>query len=182
MSELHWTARRCTAAEALAAGGGQATVLVAAPDVFAVAVCDGDCLLRTADAHPWPLPARTFQIAAFDGTTELRWLADGDSGQAVWLAESAADLPDPAAGTVPFAEKLDDRAVLWGLPDSGDREGFSVWSDGRIGAATYPTPPGVGRAERACLSVVEYVDYDEHGNAAVVERRLVAITTEDLAG
>ena len=86
MTTLFWATRRCGAVDALAALHGRHTVLVATPTSYTVAVRDADATLRTADARPWPLPARTFQLTAFDGAVELRWLADGDTGRAVWLA------------------------------------------------------------------------------------------------
>lgn len=177
MTTLYWTAAESGAAAALAALTGRPTVLVATPTAYTVAVREPDGRLRTPD--PWALPDATFQLTAFDGTVELRWLADGDTGRAVWLAEDAAALPDTPTGSLPVDDVVAARIVLWGLPAAGDRDGFSAWSDGRIGAAAYPTPPGVGRHERACLDAVEYVAFDAHGNAAVVERRLIGIVTAD---
>ena len=177
MRTLYWTTRACPAADALAALGGVHTVLVSTPTSYTVAVWDGT--LRTADADPWPLPASSFQIAAFDGAVELRWLADGHTGRAVWLAEDPAALPDPPVEPpVRADEVITSRCVLWGHPDGDAAHGFSAWSDGRIGEAHYPTPAATG-SERACLEIAEYVAHDEHGNAHVVERRLLGVTTAD---
>lgn len=183
--ELHWAARTCSAEAALATLTGTHTVLVATPTEHVVALLEGG-VLRVPDASPWPLPQRCFQLTAFDGRSELRWLADGESGRAVWLADNPAALPvaatgDPATGNpVQFARTLPQLAVLWGEPAPGDAAGFSAWSEARVGLAYYPCPPGVARRDRAVLESVEYVAHDEHGNAAVVERRLVAIRTVNL--
>lgn len=72
--------------------------------------------------------------------------------------------------------------MLWGQADTeGADEMFSAWSDARVGLAHHPTRPGAAEHERACLEAVEYVAHDAHGNAHVVERRLVRITTVALA-
>ncbi|MGQ0775179.1 MAG: type III-D CRISPR-associated protein Csx19 [Pseudonocardiales bacterium] len=177
---LAWHARRCDAATALATLAGEHVVFVATPTAFTVAVlAAGE--LRTAQQAPWPLPASTFQLTAFDETTELRWLADGDSGRAVWLAESGAALPGPPTGSQEFSARLAQRAVLWGLPDGVGSGGFSRWSEARVGRALYPCVPGSSPRHRAVLESVEYAATDSHGSMAVFEQRLVRLASVELA-
>ncbi len=177
---LYWSARRCSAADALAAVPGEITVLAATPTEFTVVARRGDVLVAP-DHSPWTVPAACFQLTAFDRERELRWLADGDSGMAVWLAESEARLPGPVSGTLSYVERLSQRFVLWGRPEPGESPGvFSAWSQARVGRAYYPCPPGAARDDRAVLDAVEYVTVDEHGNAAVADVRLIAIS--NLAG
>lgn len=173
MSNLYWTSAEEGAAEALGRSPGMWTVLVSTPTSYTVAVASGGTL-RVAGDDPWELPADCFQITAFDGRTELRWLADGAGGRAVWLAEQADALPSEPGGGVAFDHTLDQRSVLWGEPAAPESPGFSAWSSSRIGLAHYPCEPGLAR-DRAVLEALEYIAHDEHGNAAVVERRLVAI-------
>lgn len=180
MIDLYWTDRECGAVEALEALAGVHTVLVSTPTGFVVAVRGADGALRTRDADAWPLPDDCFQLSAFDGLVELRWLASGSTGTAVWLAEDPAVLPGPPREPIRVEEVLADRSVLWGLPADRVARGFSTWTDGRVTPSAYPTRPGVTPHERACLDAVEYVAHDEHGNAHVVERRLVGITTVNL--
>jgi CRISPR-associated protein (TIGR03984 family) len=155
-------------------------VFVATPTAFTIAVMTAGELL-TAEQTPWPLPSSTFQLTAFDGTTELRWLADGASGRAVWLSESTAALPGPPTGPQQvFTTRLTQRAVLWGLPDGDGPGGFSRWSAARVGEAWYPCMPGSSPRHRAVLESVEYVAADRHGSMAVFEHRLVRVTSVEL--
>ncbi|MFN2497280.1 MAG: CRISPR-associated protein Csx19 [Pseudonocardiaceae bacterium] len=174
---LYWGTRRCSAPEALAALTGDVTVLAATPiDVTVAARRDGGLLAP--GSSPWTVPTACFQLTAFDRERELRWLADGASGAAVWLAESADLLPEPPSGTLRYVERLPQRFVLWGLPEASAPPGvFSTWSQARVGRAHYPCPPGAEPGDRAVLDAVEYVTVDDHGNAAVADTRLTAIST-----
>ncbi|MGH3947975.1 MAG: type III-D CRISPR-associated protein Csx19 [Pseudonocardiaceae bacterium] len=176
---LMWHALRCDAAAVLAAMEGEHVVFVATPTAFTIAVVTAG-ELRTAEQTPWLLPSSTFQLTAFDGTTQLRWLADGESGRAVWLSESATALPGPPTGSQEFNARLTQRAVLWGLPDGTGPGGFSRWSEARVGRAWYPCAPGNSPRHRAVLESVEYVAADRHGSMAVFEQRLVKVTSAEL--
>ena len=87
---LYWSARRCSAADAVAATPGELIVLAAMPAEFTVAA-RRDGTLVAPDHHAWTVPNACFQLTAFDRERELRWLADGDDGTAVWVAERSAD-------------------------------------------------------------------------------------------
>ncbi|MEU4376719.1 type III-D CRISPR-associated protein Csx19 [Pseudonocardia alni] len=176
---LSWSTGRAPAVAAVAAFPGAATLLVSTPTGHHVAIRSADGRLAVHDDPEWTLPAGAFQIVAFDGVRELRWLADGDTGRTVWLAEDPADLPGPATGRLDDLEPLPARTVLWGHPLPGDGGDFSPWSDGRVGVVHHPLPASTGAA-RPCLDAVEYVGFDEHGNAAVVERRTVEMLVVDL--
>lgn len=174
---LFWSALRCSAADAVAATPGEITLLTATPTDFIVAA-RRDGVLVAPDDSAWTIPAVCFQLTAFDRERELRWLSDGDHGAAVWIAESEDLLPGPVSGTLPYVERLSQRFVLWGRPASGESSGvFSTWSQARIGQARYPCPPGADRTDRAVLDTVEYVTVDEHGNAAVADARITAISS-----
>lgn len=174
---LYWSARRCSAADAVAATPGEITVLTATPTEFVVGA-RRDGTLVAPDDPAWTVPIACFQLTAFDRERELRWLADGDDGTAVWLAESANLLPGPVSGALNYVERLSQRFVLWGQPEpSGPLGVFSTWSQARIGRAHYPCPPGADPTDRAVLDAVEYVTVDDHGNAAVADARLTAIST-----
>jgi len=175
---LYWSARRCSAADAVAATPGELIVLAAMPAEFTVAA-RRDGTLVAPDHHAWTVPNACFQLTAFDRERELRWLADGDDGTAVWVAESSELLPAPVSGTLGYVERLSQRFVLWGRPEPGEPPGvFSTWSQARIGLAHYPCPPGADSTDRAVLDTVEYVTVDDHGNAAVADARLTAISTD----
>lgn len=174
---LYWSARRCSAADAVATTPGDITVLAATPAELTVAA-RRDGVLVAPDQATWTVPSACFQITAFDRERELRWLAGGDDGTAVWIAESANLLPGPVSGTLDYVERLSQRFVLWGRPEPGGPPGvFSAWSQARFGRAHYPCPPGTDPADRAVLDTVEYVTVDDHGNAAVADTRLTAIST-----
>jgi len=174
---LYWSTRRCSAAEALAASPGEITVLAATPTEFVVAAHRNGALV-TPEQPSWTVPIACFQLTAFDRERELRWLADGEDGTAVWLAESADLIPGPASEALSYVERLSQRFVLWGRPETDTPPGvFSTWSQARIGQAHYPCPPGADPADRAVLDTVEYVTVDDHGNAAVADTRLTAIST-----
>ncbi len=174
---LYWRARRCSAAEAVAATPGQVTVLAAMPAEFTVAA-RRDGTLSSPDHAAWTVPDDCFQLTVFNREWELRWLADGDGGTAVWLAESADLLPGPVSGTLSYVERLSQRFVLWGRPEADAPPGvFSTWSLARLGLAHYPCSPGTDSADRPVLDTVEYVIVDDHGNAAVADYRLTAIST-----
>lgn len=174
---LYWSARHCSVVDAVAATPGEITVLASTPTEFTVAA-RRDGMLVAPDHAAWTVPIACFQLTAFDRDRELRWLADGDDGTAVWLAESADLLPGPVSGTFNYIERLSQRFVLWGRPEPDEPPGvFSAWSQARLGRAQYPCPPGADRTDRAVLDTVEYVTVDDHGNAAVADVRLTAIST-----
>lgn len=173
---LYWSARRCSAADALADTPGEITVLAATPTEFTI-VARRDGVLVAPGHATWAVPSTCFQLTGFDRERELRWLADGDSGTAVWLAESESLLPGPVSGTLRYVERLAQRFVLWGRPDAGGTGVFSTWSQARIGREHYPCMPGAGPEDRAVLDTVEYVTVDDHGNAAVADALLTAIHT-----
>jgi CRISPR-associated protein (TIGR03984 family) len=179
MNTLHYSSRTCTAQDALAALDGTHTLFVSTPTQHVVATATAGRL--TIPGVPgWPLPASCFQLVAFTREMELRWLADHHQGRAVWRAEQPELLPHPATGTTRFDDRLVQRAVLWGEPAGAGPDGFSTWTSARIGTATYPCPPGAGPHHRAVLDYAEYVTVDQHGNAAVADHRLLAISTVDL--
>lgn len=174
---LYWSARRCSAADAVAATPGEITVLTATPTDFIVAA-RRDGRLAAPNDSAWSIPVTCFQLTAFDRERELRWLADGDNGTAVWIAESKDLMPGSVSGTLHYVERLSQRFVLWGRPEPDEVSGvFSTWSQARIGRAHYPCSPGTDPADRAVLDAVEYVTVDDHGNASVADARLTAIST-----
>lgn len=157
---------------------GRWTVFVSTPTEFVVAVTDGGVLQRAGEDR-WVLPPRTFQLQAFNGTTELRWIAQRDSGRVAWVSEDRDALPDGSALERPFVDAIDARAVMWGDPEGSEDEQFSRWTAARIGTAHYPVAAGT-HGQRAVLSSREYLNVDEYGNANVFERRITALEVVNL--
>jgi CRISPR-associated protein (TIGR03984 family) len=167
---IHWATHRCSAAEATATLTGTWTVFVSSPTAFHVRQATNGGL-SAGDTNT------CFQLQAFDGNTELRWLDHPDGGRASWLSEQPDHLPYPANGSRDFLDTVDNVSVLWGQPTTNPLDApISTWREARVGDAHYPCPPGTGRGDRAVLRAVEYISTpDPHGNVAVFQRRLVQI-------
>lgn len=157
---------------------GRWTVFVSTPTEFVVAVADGGVLQRTGE-DLWAPPPRTFQLQAFNGTTELRWIARGDSGRVAWVSEDRDALPDGSSFERPFVDVIDAQAVLWGDPEGTEDAHFSRWTAARIGTAHYPVAAGA-HGQRAVLCSREYLSVDGYGNANVFERRITALEVVNL--
>jgi CRISPR-associated protein (TIGR03984 family) len=139
--------------------------------------------------------AAVFELRAFDGTRELRWLhQDAGTGPAVALAEDATPLPTghpveettssaAAPGTVtgPAQQSMPQRvgpeAVrrLAGRPGPAGTAGWCTLTSPRYAPAQIPidAPP------TSVVQIVsaEYAIQDEHGNLSVVDARLIRLQT-----
>jgi CRISPR-associated protein (TIGR03984 family) len=121
-----------------------------------------------------------FDARLFSEDVELRWLHQGAGlGKAVLLAESAGALA--AAGPVfgPAADEpvADTRAgfmALWGTSGGPDRDWY-VLREHRIGRLPVPIAPPPDNRSHLALRVREYIGRDEHGNAHVIDERLLGL-------
>lgn len=122
-----------------------------------------------------------FEVRVFNATAELRWLNDPGperGHRAVVLTEQ--DRADVLVGwercTQPaIIETLPQTYLLWG--EGTGRSMANGWSElatARIGAL--PVPIGdVGKKQQVLLHSLEYVAEAEHGNAFVLDERLVKL-------
>lgn len=132
-----------------------------------------------------------FEARVFSTTGELRWLKDPHSvGDAAFVSEQAtgpAGWNEPVTTqAIPFAR----RYLLWGNVE-GDRgtvtaDGWSRLHSPRIGSLAAPAS-GVVEG-RLVLTTVEYIGQAAgelgavHGNAAVLDERLIAIEPDGGTG
>lgn len=129
-----------------------------------------------------------FAARLFTPLAELRWVqVGGGLGEAVVVGEQAAPLPGWVAKQADVVDALDGRYALWGRrfdPHPSDVDGWCRALEGRLGWVDLPLrgrPPERGRTDHSWpdeyLSLIyrEYVGLDTHGNAVVVDERLIAI-------
>jgi CRISPR-associated protein (TIGR03984 family) len=131
-------------------------------------------------------PATVFEARIFGQQAELRWLKQWpNKGRAVLLAEEdVSSYLDDELMPIQSIDIIDQTYLLWGegVP-ANPRELPRNWSRlamARIGTLDVPYPlddrPAVSeKDQRIHLIAREYVDVDEHGNAAVVEERLMKL-------
>jgi CRISPR-associated protein (TIGR03984 family) len=129
---------------------------------------------------PWDLTA-AFELVAFDGVRELRWLHSQEGrGRAVVLTEDPQALPvgDPVVfDTGPRRVGAPYRRILAGsLSDVG--RGWARLRAARYRDADIPVSlptANAGDSPVAVLTGVEYAVEDEHGNLTVVDSRLTGL-------
>lgn len=150
----------------------------------AVRLADGR--LHAADGPIDPIDA--FSVRLFTPDAELRWVhVGGGSGDAVLLSEFALDAPGWPSRSTDAADVIDGAYALWGrrFEPHPSTAGWCRAAEGRLGVLDVPldgpapqlSPPGQEwPLEYLALTYREYVGLDEHGNAHVVEERLLAIT------
>jgi len=156
----------------------------------AVALCYAaeNCWLAHAAVHTpgvWTAPvhaefdhANVYEARVFNTAAELRWLGNpGGKGKAIVLTDepvcSNVFLP---TDDIDLYHTMPNRYLLWGSgTDKADDtlEGWSVLFTARIGRLDIPCP-GIPHHHRAILQTVEYLAVDrEHGNAFVIDERLL---------
>ncbi|ARQ71933.1 type III-D CRISPR-associated protein Csx19 [Streptomyces marincola] len=151
-----------------------ATALLTAPASYRVALVepDGTC---TAPDGPVDLSA-VYEARVFTAGAELRWLGEANGpGRAVVLTEDPALLPEHFPETdglaVDAIDTLDTHHLLWGEAASQDGD-WTTLSSARIGTLAVP----VRTSGRVRLTSRQYVAVEpEHGNAHVVEERLIRL-------
>jgi hypothetical protein len=122
-----------------------------------------------------PLPGRpaadAFELRAFDGTTEVRWLRHREAGHCAVLTTSDALATTVDGASVlfnRFEHQLPVHYLLW-----GEGVGPSALSEARLGTIEVP---GVDASGRYILEAIEYVSVDgATGTAFVAEERLIGI-------
>jgi len=130
-----------------------------------------------------------FEMVAFDGVRELRWLHSQDGrGRAVALAESRGALPrDGSPVDFRHGDRGRDgrprrvgepyRRILAGSPSDVGR-GWTRLRSARYAPADLPVPlrgTRTGQDPVAVLAGVEYAVEDRHGNLTVVDSRLTGL-------
>jgi len=172
--------------EALALGidtlGDGAIGMASTPTEHLLGLITGPSL----DGPDGPLPLTgAFSLRLFTSAAELRWVqAAHGQGHAVIITETA-DLPAgwPVTDT-DATDILDGQYALWGgrFDPHPTNPGWCRAVEGRIGWLDLPAPcphapaPGEGVDGRyLALRYREYLDQDDHGNAHVVEERLIGI-------
>lgn len=123
-----------------------------------------------------------FEARAFSEIGELRWLhRAAGRGEGVYLSEEDAG-PEgwPRGEDLDAIDKKDEEYLLWG---EGLGRGTPGWSDlatARIGTLSVPVE-SVARGGRVILRFREYFGLapgaagERHGNAAVLEERLLGL-------
>jgi CRISPR-associated protein (TIGR03984 family) len=118
--------------------------------------------------------SRWFAARAFDGIVDARWSArrvDGGHLVVVREAEASAAVGTGATARPVAARVTGLRYLLFGERDAGS-DGWTTLSAANIGAITIPHQGGQGRI---AIEAVEYVTFDEDGNADVFDERLVRL-------
>jgi CRISPR-associated protein (TIGR03984 family) len=115
-----------------------------------------------------------YEARIFCEHAELRWVhGSGGAGRAVLLSAEAVEVdafPDDAS--LDYVETLKQTYLVWGRRcDEQPADTWTALSAGRIGRLHVPA---VVR-ETAQLRSLEYVVFDEDGNATVAEERLLGI-------
>lgn len=132
------------------------------------------------DARVESLRLEEFHEArVFAAGAELRFVHDaGGRGRAVFFAEQQPDGPLSWTAT-PLrhaGEPIHGGYLLWGrVVASGG--GWSRLAEGRLGA--FWVPASLPQDASARVKTCEYVALDEHGNAGVVEERLLALESAE---
>ena len=132
------------------------------------------------DGHPIRLDA-VFEARGFNELAELRWLRDPGpdrAHQAVILAEKdrLPGLDDWSSEPLrAIVHTIAQTYLLWG-EGTGRRpaDGWSELATARIGALCVPVA-GVQQHQRVLLHAREYVTEGDHGNAVVIEERLLRL-------
>lgn len=189
-ADLWWTVREGPAtlgaavAEAAELLGGRAVGLLSTPERHLVVRLDGDTPVTPEGTADW---SGVFSARLFGPDAELRWLhRRAGLGDAVVVAEAAAPLPGWRAERAEVEETLDGTYALWGqrFTPHPDAAGWCRAREGRLGHLDVPVwgplpEPPTGEhgwpPEHLALVHREYVGFDEHGNAAVVDERLLGI-------
>lgn len=120
--------------------------------------------------------AATFELRAFDGTSEWRWIRRGASGVLATISDES--MSEIGASVLRFEQPL--RYICWGtVPSSGEvggaNAGWSALHDGAVDDLCVPLAGGA-KGDIAVLDLVEYTQEDEFGNHRVIDQRLVSLT------
>lgn len=122
-----------------------------------------------------------FEVRAFTADHELRWHRfSPESGSAVLVHEEPAAGAQAGADPDGAPQRFDDapyRRLLWGTAHAPSADGWLSLSAARIGTLRVPVNSSSTKA-RVWLEAVEYVARDTHGNASIVDERLVALVAE----
>lgn len=150
---------------------GEAAVMVADPARFHIGRLDPSGRIVDADGATIALDD-AFEMRAFDGRVELRWLRRPDGGDAALLAEQP--IPDLADTPVAVLDHLDRTELVWGEVIDG-RHGWTRTHEARVGTLRLPVTIDTGQRTVA-LRIREYVTDGgpaRDGNAVIEHQRLI---------
>lgn len=119
-----------------------------------------------------------YEARVFSGEGELRWWNDPrrGCGRAAYVSEGEGPPWDAVDGRE--LTRLDENVyILWGKTAGPSEGGWTVLHEARIGTLEVPVEVR-GTGCRVGLKSIEYVGFDEQGNARVLEERYLGL--EDL--
>ena len=161
--------------------GDGAMALCYAPNDCSLARLTGGRLHRPGGAID---PSGLFELRAFGGGRELRWLhEDGGRGTAALFWDSKGK----AHATLPGSSERADRRMLacrthryllWGAAMEGAPQGWTTLREERIDPFYVPIT-GLATGSRVGLEAVEYLEERVHGNVVVAEERLAKLVPAD---
>jgi CRISPR-associated protein (TIGR03984 family) len=117
---------------------------------------------------------RVFELRAFDGVNEWRWLAGPEQGRGAWVTEHSREAPAgwlPVSPAPPGTRAKDGDTLLWGKVTSAGQD-HATLATARVGSIRIPHTAAIGG--RVALRVREYLgSVDKHGNVGLVEERIL---------
>lgn len=122
-----------------------------------------------------PLPRGVFEIRLFDGLREWRWRDLEGQGHGACVAEDDSPLPKGWSAEELSVTAVDRAYLLWGTSLGAAGPGWSTLATPRTGP--FQVPVEVEPRRSAALHTRLYVGRldQEHGNAGIVEERLVEL-------
>lgn len=156
--------------DALAEMSEGAIALVSAPAFHCVAMVKGGQIHGPGGAIE---THSVFEVRAFDGDSEWRWLRSGDVGRMAVVSDRVME----RARLGRMRQEI--RYVLWNqaadpVIDSSATDGWTLMTSEQIPAFAVPLSND-GKGAYATITAVEYTATDEYGNVRVVDQRLVSL-------
>lgn len=160
----------------------RATTLVASPRDFWFGVVQGGVLVDASQTEIQDVD-NVFEVRAFDGQTEWRWLKGGGSGAADPSMGRFVEVSDEAMlkeGFMLATEPV--QYLLWGAQHQSGRPEWCRLSEDRIGSLDVPFPDSSDAEQRLAVEAVEYLAEDAHGNIRVADQRLCGFRWQEPQG
>lgn len=139
----------------------------------ATSVVIGQCVDgKIVDSHGHSVASDSlYALRAFDGTHDVRWSLRNGAGTLVQIGERSDSTPADAVFEKVSAVITGVRYLLFGERDE-ESGGWVTLSAANVGVIHVPDPGGKGRV---AIEAVEYVVFDNDGNADVIDERLVRL-------
>ena len=158
--------------------------LVYSPTICRFVLLGRDGVARDEKGNTCPLD-NSFELRLFCIQWEMRWLRDGEKGQAVLVWDSESDFvkaPDNPQELDVFKILDNNSYLLWGEymeTDNTVQEGWTLLAEARIGSVWVPwSVKEAGDHSRIKLESKEYMAVFAHGNVAVMAERLTGFSHE----